>query len=135
MEHYFIILLTLLLCGGLPISAFEKPVCSVDNGKVECSCSLGYESKLGDQTITCTSCTSECTPGFAIKYTHQCKGICVDIDECTVATACGENERCKNTVGSYLCKCPRGSVLYGKSCQNGLLLYLLIKLFNIKYLF
>ena len=40
-------------------------------------------------------------------------GTCVDVDECKSSTLkpCGQNTRCVNTPGSYLCKCKLGFTL------------------------
>ncbi len=52
-----------------------------------------------------------CSDGFTIE-----EGICVDIDECAVATSCGTKATCVNTDGAFNCLCPTGWTSVGNAC-------------------
>ena len=50
-------------------------------------------------------------------------GVFTDIDECTNSSACGQNQLCVDTIGSFMCNCIEGFTLTqdGDDCEgNGL---------------
>ena len=42
-----------------------------------------------------------------------------DIDEC-ISSLCHTNAMCKNTIGSYICKCKEGFTGDGTNCEGNL---------------
>lgn len=77
-------------CLDSPCSDTER--CSNVEGSYICDCL--------DTFVRCTA-SQECV--CADGYENQ-DGVCADIDECA-ANPCGENEKCTNTEGNYLCEC------------------------------
>ncbi|KAL8467290.1 hypothetical protein ACS0TY_036128 [Phlomoides rotata] len=92
------------------------------------------EAKMKPSTYACKSLNSECyMPDNGIGYRCSCKecyqgnpyldGSCEDIDECQNGKNDCEDERCKNTQGSYECICPKGyhgdGKRVGKGCSRG----------------
>lgn len=60
-----------------------------------------------------------CVPGYALRINGFS---CEDINECLSAHACQLNERCVNTVGSYICQrlitCPSGYHINNDMCED-----------------
>ncbi|KAM6924580.1 fibulin-2 [Xenentodon cancila] len=60
-----------------------------------------------------------CSAGFALRTDGRS---CEDINECLSARACQPNERCRNTVGSYVCRrlitCPPGYQINNGACED-----------------
>ncbi|KAM7385563.1 hypothetical protein PAMP_001642 [Pampus punctatissimus] len=66
-----------------------------------------------NQRISQSTQTIRCTPGF----TADDQNFCRDIDECaTDRHACGPEQTCYNTRGSYTCQCPPGYHRSGDRC-------------------
>ncbi|XP_076027506.1 latent-transforming growth factor beta-binding protein 4-like isoform X2 [Genypterus blacodes] len=84
----------------------------------ECVSSSG--SVCGSQrcvnTIGSYSCITSCEPGYRVTQT----GKCVDINECTNKTVCGDHAFCQNLIGTYQCVCDRGftATADGKACED-----------------
>ena len=58
----------------------------------------------------------ECPEGFRINGTE----LCADIDECSnLESACHENAKCTNTVGSFTCACNQNYFGNGFFCVTG----------------
>ena len=74
----------------------------------ECAGMHSYEGLNEDKTVK--GCF--CDPGYAFDDNDPNAG-CVDMDECdrnrSISTLCGNNARCINTDGSFICQCPIGT--------------------------
>nr|XP_011462033.1 PREDICTED: wall-associated receptor kinase 3-like [Fragaria vesca subsp. vesca] len=77
------------------------------------------EVALNNQTsYACKAANTECVNGTSGGYFCRCQkgyqgnpyvlGGCEDVNECTNSTICHPTSTCKNLVGSYTCKCPKG---------------------------
>ena len=60
------------------------------------------------------SCPQELFRFCAISRRYLCV---LDVDECKLYTPCDKNARCKNTKGSYKCKCKGGYEGNGYWCK------------------
>uniref|UniRef100_A0A3B4TVW3 Latent-transforming growth factor beta-binding protein 4 n=1 Tax=Seriola dumerili TaxID=41447 RepID=A0A3B4TVW3_SERDU len=81
----------------------EKTTClDVD----ECVSSGGSVcgSQRCENTIGSYRCLTSCEPGYQVTQS----GKCVDINECTNKTVCGDHAFCQNLIGTYLCVCDMG---------------------------
>ncbi|KAL8459667.1 hypothetical protein ACS0TY_036962 [Phlomoides rotata] len=99
------------------------------------------EAKMKPSTYACKSLNSECyMPDNGIGYRCSCKecyqgnpyldGSCEDIDECQNGKNDCEDERCKNTQGSYECICPKGYHGDGKRVGKGVALGVIVLLLS-----
>ncbi|CAG5109944.1 Oidioi.mRNA.OKI2018_I69.chr2.g4412.t1.cds [Oikopleura dioica] len=83
-------------CAMTDVCHTPNTVCSNLDGSFECSCAQGFMWSADSENDLGTTCA--------------------DVDECdqheTGQQACGANQKCTNTVGSYTCSC---SVGYEKS--------------------
>ena len=85
--------------------------CINTKGSYNCVCKYGLQ---GDGR----SCS--CPIGYSLTEI----GECLDIDECEKKDPCHENALCLNTIGSFKCKCNKGSWGDGKTCGTGYILVL-----------
>uniref|UniRef100_A0A3B5B1L6 Latent-transforming growth factor beta-binding protein 4-like n=1 Tax=Stegastes partitus TaxID=144197 RepID=A0A3B5B1L6_9TELE len=69
-----------------------------------------------ENTIGSFRCLTSCEPGYQVVP----GGGCVDVNECTNTTVCGEHAFCQNLIGTYLCVCDQGfiSTADGKACED-----------------
>uniref|UniRef100_A0A672YAX8 Latent-transforming growth factor beta-binding protein 4 n=1 Tax=Sphaeramia orbicularis TaxID=375764 RepID=A0A672YAX8_9TELE len=91
----------------------EKTAClDVD----ECISSSGSVcgSQRCENTIGSFRCLTSCDPGYQV----SASGTCVDVNECSNKTVCGEHAFCQNLIGTYVCVCDQGftSTADGKAC-------------------
>ncbi|KAM8769180.1 latent-transforming growth factor beta-binding protein 4 isoform 2-T2 [Acanthopagrus schlegelii] len=84
----------------------------------ECVSSGGSvcRSQRCENTIGSYRCLTSCEPGYEATQT----GSCVDVNECSNQTVCGEHAICQNLIGTYLCVCHQGftSTADGKACVD-----------------
>uniref|UniRef100_A0A1I7ZKC7 Cysteine-rich with EGF-like domain protein 2 n=1 Tax=Steinernema glaseri TaxID=37863 RepID=A0A1I7ZKC7_9BILA len=101
-----------------------KGKCKCDKGYVGVMCSncdAHYFAKsLTETSIECVECFDGCASGCTAEGAKGCRACrsgyimdaelgCKDLDECLEEDKClGENEICKNSVGSYSCECAPG---------------------------
>ena len=76
--------------------------CSNLIGSFSCSCTNGYAG---------TTC-SVCDVGYSFNEDRKCR----DVDECLRENQCSVNAYCRNTIGSYECKC--NSDYWGDGKEN-----------------
>ena len=74
-----------------------------------CKCNFGYDGDGVDR------CNRVCKPGFEPDGDY----LCMNLNECeNNSHECDENALCKDTEGSYECKCDIGYVGDGLTCES-----------------
>ena len=87
----------------------ERDPCGLDHG----GCDRLATCKRDGTSALCGACPA----GYADIYGDGTR--CSDIDECaTGGAACGDNAQCRNTPGSYTCRCSAGYDFHGDACVD-----------------
>ncbi|KAM6959295.1 latent-transforming growth factor beta-binding protein 4 [Aplochiton taeniatus] len=103
------------LCNNGFSSNPEKTTC-LDVDECVSSEAAGCTSRRCENTIGSYRCVTSCDPGLQATPT----GECVDVNECSNETLCGEHGFCQNLLGSFQCVCDQGytSTRQGKACVD-----------------
>lgn len=110
-------------CGDGTSACDLSATCSNTDGSYKCTCKPGYTGtgKLCVDLDECKADNGGCGDLGAFKCTNVEGGlpVCTDINECNAGTAkCSKSATCKNTVGSYDCKCKAGFQGDGQTCDD-----------------